>query len=436
MNVSKSNTQNHSTTNATQTSDDYQNHIGKTIAIAGGKGGVGKTFVTGLLAVLLTSKGYRVGILDADFAASCIPTCFGVHGPISRGSYSFLPPQTKTGIKVISADFFLGGEDQKIVWKESLISNVVKELWFEMEWGELDYLLVDMPPANSEAAVTILQTIPVLGAIMVTTPQSIANSVTKRSISLYQRMSVPIIGIVENMTSLKTPGFDKAQDIFGKSNLELINTNSQIEVLSRLPFDPLYCRLCDGGKLDDIQVDNFGALFESFMKSVGLIEVNLNEKIARQPEIIEAKGDQLVESEQTGSCVNACLPGEEGQPFSDTVVHLIQTRENVGTLENPDGQGLFTGSCGDRMQIDLKIIAGRILDAKFLADGCGVTYACGTMITKMAFAKKLDEANLITADDLIAALDGLPDDHLHCAELAVMTLREAVIDAVEGHRNR
>jgi len=172
------------------------------------------------------------------------------------------------------------------------------------------------------------------------------------------------------------------------------------------------------------------------LKSVASIEKDLNNKFNQQTEILEVQEEQPVEPAQSGSCVDSGLSGEGGQPFSDTVVHLIRSRENVGTLENPDGQGLFTGSCGDRMQIDLKIIAGRILDAKFLADGCGVTYACGTMITKMAFARKLDEANQITSDELIEALDGLPDDHLHCAELAVMTLREAVIDAVEGHRNR
>ena len=432
MNTADSNTQDP----ASQTSQEYQNHIGKIIAVAGGKGGVGKTFVTGLLAVLLTSKGYRVGILDADFAASCIPTYFGVNGPISRGRYSFLPPQTKTGIKIISADFFLGSGDQKIVWKEALISNVVKELWSEMEWGELDYLLVDMPPANSEAAVTILQTIPVLGTVMVTTPQSVSNNVTKRSISLYQRMNVPIVGIVENMSLPKTPASVDGQGTFGGNEQEPVSEVSQIEVLSQLSFDPLYCELCDEGKLDDLQTGDFGGFFESFMKSVASIEEDLSNKINQQPENLTVQEAQPVEPAQSGSCVDNGSSGEGGQSFSDTVVHLIRSRENVGTLENPDGQGLFTGSCGDRMQIDLKIIAGRILDARFLADGCGVTYACGTMITKMAFAKKLDEANQITPDDLIEALDGLPDDHLHCAELAVMTLREAVIDAVEGHRNR
>jgi nitrogen fixation NifU-like protein len=124
------------------------------------------------------------------------------------------------------------------------------------------------------------------------------------------------------------------------------------------------------------------------------------------------------------------------QPFSDTVMYLIQSRQNVGTLDQPDAQGLFTGSCGDRMQIDLRIMSDRILDARFLADGCGATYACGTMITKMAATKRLTEAQKISPEELIDAVGGLPDDHLHCAELAVMTLREAIIDAVEGHRNR
>jgi nitrogen fixation NifU-like protein len=123
-----------------------------------------------------------------------------------------------------------------------------------------------------------------------------------------------------------------------------------------------------------------------------------------------------------------------GQAFSDIVVRLIQNKDNVGAFDRPDAEGYFLGSCGDRMQIHLQIVNERILSARFLADGCGATIACGSMITKMACTKTLDEANRITSTELVDALDGLPDDHLHCAELAVMTLREAIIDAIEGQK--
>jgi len=419
-------------------SEKFQNHIGKTIVVAGGKGGVGKTFITGLLACLLNARGCRVGILDADFAASCVPAYFGVSGPVSRGEYSFIPPLSRTGIKIISADFFLNVADQKIVWKESLIGNVVKELWYEMEWGKLDFLLVDIPPANSEAAVTILQTLPVSGALMVTMPQGISRRMLDGSIKLFQRMNVPILGLVENMSSLVNPETGQKEELFQDMNGKSLSENLSVQLLASLTFDPQICRLSDSGSLENLPLDRYGDFTDSFLNAAAVVEERITvreDQLQKSPPQEEAGTAEVLQSDSEAE--QAASPGPQHQQYlSDTVLHLIKCKENVGVLDRPDGQGLFTGSCGDRMQIDLRVISGRILDARFMADGCGVTYACGTMITKMAFARKLVDADRITPQEVIEALDGLPDDHLHCAELAVMTLREAVIDAIEGHRNR
>ena len=403
------------------------NKIGKTIAIAGGKGGTGKTFITSLLAGLLNSKGCRVGILDADFTASCVPAFFGVSGPVSRGDYSFIPPQSSGGVKIISADFFLSGADQKIVWKESLISNVVKELWHEMEWGELDYLLVDLPPANSEAAVTILQTIPIFGVLLVGTPHKASADINAGTLKLIQRLNLPLLGLVENGSSPSSSGW-----------FADLAAEAQAPLLARVPFEEKIARACDAGEIEKIPLDGFTSLLTAFLDSVSIAEANMT-VTAPSSEVALVGHDEKAQAKSASMAESDDFSHNEGcaaQPFSDTVMYLIQSRQNVGTLDQPDAQGLFTGSCGDRMQIDLRILADRILDARFLADGCGATYACGTMITKMATTKKLTEAQQINAEELLEALGGLPEDHLHCAELAVMTLREAIIDAVEGHRSR
>lgn len=403
------------------------NKIGKTIAIAGGKGGSGKTFITSLLAGLLNSKGCRVGILDADFTASSVPAFFGVSGPVSRGDYSFIPPQSAGGVKIISADFFLSGADQKIVWKESLISNVVKELWHEMEWGELDYLLVDLPPANSEAAVAILQTLPVFGVLLVGTPHKASASINAGTLKLVQRLKLPLLGLVENGSTPDSGGW------FAELAAE-----AQLPLLARVPFDEQVARACDAGEIESIPLGGFESLLTAFLNEVSKAEEMMT-IAAPASEVALGDMDDNAQADTAFKAENDDFSHNEGcatQPFSDTVMYLIQSRQNVGTLDQPDAQGLFTGSCGDRMQIDLRIMSDRILDARFLADGCGATYACGTMITKMAATKRLTEAQKISPEELIDAVGGLPDDHLHCAELAVMTLREAIIDAVEGHRNR
>lgn len=412
----------------------YLNNIHKTVAVISGKGGVGKSFTTALLAAKLAAEGYRVGILDANFSTSVIPDFFGVKGPAQKGEYSFIPLQSSSGVKIISASLLFRSEDPSIVWKESLVSGVIKELWCEIEWGELDYLLIDMPPANSETAVAIMQIMPIFGVILVTAPQLSSVKLTNRSISIYQRLGKPFIGVIENMAYLRDSEAGKNKDIFGQSRGEAVANFAKTPFLSRIHFYPELCHLSENGRIEDIPLDEFDELLDSFMESISSIE-----------EVITIKNDQEQKTEidssidrenllgSSAACEYKSNSGHTNNYFSDTVIYLIQSKENVGTLDHPDAQGLFLGSCGDRMQIDLKIFGEKIIDAKFVADGCGATYACGTMITKMACTKTLDEVNRITSEELIDALDGLPEDHLHCAELAVMTLREAVIDAIEGH---
>jgi hydrogenase maturation protease len=413
----------------------YLNNIHKTVAVISGKGGVGKSFTTALLAAKLTSEGYKVGILDANFSTLVIPDFFGVKGPAQKGEYSFIPLQSSSGVRIISASLLFRSEDRSIVWKEALKSGVIKELWYEIEWGDLDYLLIDMPPANSETSVAIMQILPIFGVILVTAPQLSSVKMTNRSISIYQRLGKPFIGVIENMAYLRDPDTGKNKNIFGQSRGEAVANVAKAPFLSRIHFDPNFSRLSENGKIEDIPLDEFDELLESFIESISTVEEMItNNNDQDQTTSIDSSTNEEELHGMSNSCEYTQESSHAQNFFSDTVIYLIQSKENVGTLDHPDAQGLFLGSCGDRMQIDLKIFGEKIIDAKFVADGCGATYACGTMITKMVCTKTLDEANQITSEELLDALDGLPEDHLHCAELAVMTLREAVIDAIEGHK--
>lgn len=414
-----------------------QNIINNVVAVMSGKGGVGKSFVTGLLASGLAARGYKVGILDAAFTGSSIPMLFGVHGPAKKGQYSFLPFESRSRIKIISMNLLFDKEDQPVIWKETLVGNVIRELWLEVEWGELDYLLIDMPPAVSETSVAIMQLIPFTGAVIVTTPQQLCAKINNKAVHAVQGIGLPIIGIVENMSCFLNPDNGEKQSIFVQHHTETVANTAKSPILARIPFDPGISQLCDSGRIEDLNFDEYADLFDAFVKSLSAIEQKrTSERPERQNnsnELIDNAGQETIKQNVQTSPVSSSQSSHNAQAFSNTVIYLVRSKVNVGVLENPDAQGNFLGSCGDRMQIHLKLINDRILDAKFLADGCGATLACGTMITKMASSKTLEEAGKITPEELIEALDGLPDDHLHCAELAVMTLREAIIDAVESH---
>ena len=413
-----------------------QNRIKNVVAVMSGKGGVGKSLVTGILANGLAKADYKVGILDADFTGSSIPMLFGLHGPVKTGQYSFLPFESRSGIKIISTNLLFDSGDQPMIWKEALVGNVIKELWQEVEWGELDYLLIDMPTAISETAVAIIQSIPFTGAVIVSTPQQVSTKINNTAVRAVQGTGLPIIGIVENMSYFLNPVSGETQSIFAQHHTQTVANTANSLILAHIPFSPEISRVCDSGRIEDVGFDEYADLIDTFLRSLAAIEQKqASEQSQNHSNELTDKGTQEIHQEASPHTPVSSSPGNhKAQAFSDTVIYLVRSKENVGVLENPDSQGYFLGSCGDRMQIHLKLINNRILDAKFLADGCGATQACGTMITKMACSKTLEEAGQITSEELLEALDGLPDDHLHCAELAVMTLCDAIVDSVEGHK--
>ena len=396
-------------------------NIKQIIGVMSGKGGVGKSFVTSYLACSLAREGYKVAILDADFTGPSIAMLFGLHGPVKTGEYSFLPLVSRSGVKVISMNLLFANENTPVIWKVQLVAKVVEELWKEVEWGELDYLVMDLPPATSEVTVSILQTIPFSGSILVTTPQVLVSKIMNKAVSTVKKIGTPIIGVMENMAYYKDPESKKKIYVFGQCNGQSVANLASVPILAQIPLDPMISKLSDSGNVEDILLDEEPEIMEIFFESIESIK-----KTEPTIQIGNPEDSPIIVGQQSHS----------QSSFSEVVLGLIQAKENMGVLDEPDAQGYFLGSCGDRMQIDLRLSDGKIQEAKFLADGCGATIACGSMITKMACSKTLDAANLITQEELLSALDGLPEDHLHCAELAVMTLREAVIDAIEGHGNK
>jgi Mrp family chromosome partitioning ATPase len=236
------------------------NAIHYVIAVMSGKGGVGKSTVTALLASTLARAGYQVGVLDADVTGPSIPRLFGAHGPLNVGPQGIEPVQSRLGIRLMSANFILDEEGQAIIWRGPLVSSAIKQFWNDVHWGQLDYLLVDLPPGTSDAALTVMQSLPLDGIIMVTTPQSLAAMVVRKAVKMTQAVDVPILGIVENMAGFVAPDTGVHYEIFGPSHTEEIAEAADAPVIARLPIDSETAMLCDAGEVESVTQPEMDAL--------------------------------------------------------------------------------------------------------------------------------------------------------------------------------
>ncbi|AEF93707.1 ATPase-like, ParA/MinD [Desulfotomaculum nigrificans CO-1-SRB] len=232
-----------------------QSKIGRVIAVMSGKGGVGKSSVTALMAVNLKRMGYKVGILDADITGPSIPKMFGVKRvPQSRGL--LLPAQSRTGISIMSLNLLLEREDEPVIWRGPIISGAVQQFWTDVNWGELDYLLLDMPPGTGDVPLTVLQQIPVDGIVVVTSPQDLAVMVVKKAVRMAGIMEAHLLGFVQNMAYATCPKCGEKFEIFGKA-LQKGDTLDGLPVLEVLPIDQELTRLCDTGLVEDTTTKAF-----------------------------------------------------------------------------------------------------------------------------------------------------------------------------------
>ena len=217
------------------------------IGVVSGKGGVGKSFVTGSLANLMASKGYKVGIMDADITGPSIPKMYGVKGPAQAVDAGIYPIEAKNGIKVMSVNLLLPREDEPVIWRGPILANMVKQFWTDVIWGDLDYLFVDMPPGTGDVPLTVFQSLPVDGIVIVTSPQELVQMIVKKAYNMAEMMHVPVLGLVENFSYLKCPDCGKEIKLFGESHIDDVAKELGIPVFGKLPLDPAFAEQADKG---------------------------------------------------------------------------------------------------------------------------------------------------------------------------------------------
>lgn len=239
--------------------------IKKVIGVVSGKGGVGKSLVTSLLATLLQRRGHKTAILDADVTGPSIPKIFGIKDKTFASDMGWLPARTKTGIEMISVNLLLEDDTEPVVWRGPVISGVVTQFWTEVIWNDVDYMLVDMPPGTGDVPLTVFQSLPVDGIIMVTSPQELVEMIVGKAVKMAGMLDIPILGIVENMSYFECPDCGGKHNIFGESRIEVMAEKFGIDTISKIPITPDLAVLCDGGNIEQFNgawMDNMAQRLE------------------------------------------------------------------------------------------------------------------------------------------------------------------------------
>ena len=226
--------------------------VKKVIGVVSGKGGVGKSFVTASLAAQMRRKGYSVGILDADITGPSIPKMFGVHGPAVGNDMGMYPIEAEDGTKIMSINLLMDDEEAPVVWRGPVIAGTVKQFWSDVVWGDLDYLFVDMPPGTGDVPLTVFQSLPVDGIVIVTSPQELVQMIVKKAFNMAEMMKIPVLGIVENYSYVKCPDCGKPIKIFGESHIDEIAAELNVPVVGKMPIDMDYASKADRGAFDQI----------------------------------------------------------------------------------------------------------------------------------------------------------------------------------------
>lgn len=224
--------------------------IKKVIGVVSGKGGVGKSLVTSLLAVLAQRKGYKTAIMDADITGPSIPKAFGLHGHAEASEWGLFPVKTAAGIGVMSLNLLMKNETDPVVWRGPLISGAVKQFWTDVIWGDVDYMFIDMPPGTGDVALTVFQSIPVDGIVIVASPQELVGMIVEKAVNMAKMMDVPVLALVENMSYITCPDCGKEIHVFGESHIDEIAKKHGVETVARMPIDPALAAACDAGTIE------------------------------------------------------------------------------------------------------------------------------------------------------------------------------------------
>ena len=237
--------------------------VKKVIAVVSGKGGVGKSTVTSTLAVAMSRKGYRVGVLDADITGPSAPTAFGVTECQGANDDGLYPALTKGGIQVMSINLLLDDPASPVVWRGPVIAGAVKQFWTDVVWEDVDYMFVDMPPGTGDVPLTVFQSLPVDGIVIVTSPQDLVSMIVSKAVKMANMMHIPVLGFVENYAYLECPDCGKKIKVFGESHLDEVAAQFGLPVLARLPINPAVAEACDNGAMETVNTDALAAAVEA-----------------------------------------------------------------------------------------------------------------------------------------------------------------------------
>ena len=241
--------------------------VKKVIAVVSGKGGVGKSTVTSMLAVAMARKGKRVGVLDADITGPSAPTAFGVTQCQGANEDGLYPALTRTGIQVMSINLLLDNPGDPVVWRGPVIAGAVKQFWTDVIWEDVDYLFVDMPPGTGDVPLTVFQSLPVDGIVIVTSPQDLVSMIVTKAVRMAEMMHIPVLGFVENYSYLRCPDCGKKINVFGESHLDEVAAKLGLPVLARLPIDPAVAQAYDNGQMETVNTDGISPVIEAIEKA-------------------------------------------------------------------------------------------------------------------------------------------------------------------------
>ena len=227
--------------------------VKKVIGVVSGKGGVGKSFVTASLANEMAARGYRVGILDADITGPSIPRMYGLKGAAQADDIGIYPMLTENDIKIMSINLLLPQEETPVIWRGPILANMVKQFWTDVIWGELDYLFVDMPPGTGDVPLTVFQSLPVDGVVIVTSPQDLVRMIVKKAYNMAEMMKIPVAGLVENYSFVKCPDCGKEIHVFGESKVDAVGAELNVPVMAKMPLEPELAALVDAGKFAEVR---------------------------------------------------------------------------------------------------------------------------------------------------------------------------------------
>ena len=245
-----------------------QSSVKKVIAVVSGKGGVGKSLVTSLMASEMQRRGHNCAILDADITGPSIPKSFGIHQHATATDEYIIPVRTHTGLQIMSINLILEDETSPVVWRGPVIAGAVTQFWTDVVWQDVDYMFVDMPPGTGDVPLTVFQSLPVDGIVIVTSPQDLVSMIVTKAVNMADMMNIPVLGIVENMSYFKCPDCGKEHFIFGESKVEKIAAEHGIEHIARLPIDPVIATMVDAGEVESVSGEHIAPIVDYIEKEI------------------------------------------------------------------------------------------------------------------------------------------------------------------------